>query len=134
MEQKMRDYSEDKVQVSIVQWLQLNGFIYTSTGAGLIKSMRTQITMKRLGYRAGSSDIIVFIKNGCLHIECKRPAGLRWSGKSNRLIYDKSKGKQSDAQKKFEEDITKIEGHYYLVATSVEEVSNFIKENKILPR
>lgn len=129
----MREYSETRVQESIVQWLQLKGFIYTSTGAGLIKSMRTQMTMLRLGYTAGSPDIIVFIKGGCLHIECKRPSGFRWSNKLNRLVKDTQGGKQSDAQKKFEDEITKIEGHYYLVATSVEEVSNFIKENNIQP-
>lgn len=58
----MNKYLEDKVQISIVNYLKFYGFLHTSTGAGLIKNQKTQILMNRLGYKSGSPDLIVFIK------------------------------------------------------------------------
>lgn len=127
-------HNETKLQKQIVQWLKLKGFVYTSTGAGLIKNRTTQMIMMASGYTAGSADLIVFIPNGCLHLELKRPATYRYSAKLKRMVIDDQGGKQSESQKIFQERIGKIPGHYYLVASSLDDVMNFVEKNKIMPK
>lgn len=128
-----KNYAEDAVQRSIIHWLRIKGFICTSQGAGLIKSAITQRIANGLGYLKGSADVIVFIPNGCLHIEVKRPQKMEYSFKTNRLIVSNAAGKQSESQKEFQENITKIPGHYYLVVTDVQQVVDFISSMKIKP-
>lgn len=128
-----RNYDEDKVQKSIIHWLRMNGFICTSQGAGLIKSAVTQRIANGLGYLKGSTDIIVFIPYGCLHIEVKRPQKMEYSFKTNRLIVSNAAGKQSESQKEFQEKISKISGHFYLVVTDVQQVIDFISSMNIKP-
>lgn len=124
-------HEETKLQKQIVQWLKIKGFLYTSTGAGLIKNRTTQMIMLASGYTAGSADLIVFIPNGCLHLELKRPATYRYSAKLKRMVIDNQGGKQSDSQKEFQERIGKIAGHHYLVASSLDDVIGYIKDNGI---
>lgn len=129
-----KSYEEDVVQRGIVGYLRGQGYLLTSTGAGLIKSARTQITMLSLGYLKGSPDIIVWIKGGTLNIECKAPKKYCMSRKTGKMIVYKQGGVQSDSQKQFEGEIKGIEGHHYIVATCSEDVVNYIKENRIEPR
>lgn len=129
----MREYAEDKVQQNIVFWLKLKGFTFTCSGAGLIKSIVTQKIFNLNGYWKGSADLMVFIPNGCLHIECKRSSGFRWSNKLNRLVKDTQGGKQSEAQKLFQKRIEQISGHKYIVVSCLDEVIKFIEENNIEP-
>lgn len=124
-------YAEDNVQQGIVKYLRLRGYILTSSGAGLIKNLRTQKVMNSNGYETGSADIMVFIPNGCVHIECKRPAVYEYSFKSGKNIVKIPAGRQSDSQKEFENKITGIPGHYYLVAYSVQDVIDFFKAKGI---
>ena len=124
-------HEETALQKQIVQWLKIKGFLFTSTGAGLIKSRNTQMIMKASGYTAGCADIIVFIPNGCLHLELKRPATYRYSARLKRMVIDEQGGKQSESQKEFEERVEKISGQYYLVASSVEDVIKYIEKNGI---
>ena len=98
-------YAEDGVQIGIVRHLRMKGFLCTSQGAGLIKSMRTQLTANRLGYLKGSPDVIVWIRGGTLNIECKAPKEMKCSEKTGRLIVANSGGRQSDTQKQFQEKI-----------------------------
>lgn len=128
-----RNYAEDAVQRSIIQWLRIKGFLCTSQGAGLIKSAVTQRIANALGYLKGSSDIIVFIPNGCLHIEVKRPEKMKYSFKTNRMIVANSSGKQSESQKDFQEKVSKIPGHHYLVVTDVQQVIDFVLAKNIRP-
>lgn len=127
-------HDETKLQRQIVYWLKLNGFLFTSTGAGLIKSKITQIIMIASGYCKGCGDLMVFIPNGCLHIELKRPATYRYSNKLGRLVKETQAGKQSESQKDFQDRIEKISGHKYLVANSLEDVIRFIRDHNIKPR
>lgn len=129
-----RRYAEDGVQVGIVRYLRLNGFLLTSTGAGLIKSMKTQMVMRKCGYLPGTPDIIVFIKNGSLGIECKRPKEMKYSPKTGKMVVANAGGRQSDTQKEFEEQIGKIPGHHYIIAQDVLDVKKYIEENGIKPR
>lgn len=130
---RKKNYAEDAVQRSIIHWLRLKGFVCTSQGAGLIKSAITQRIANGLGYLKGSADIIVFIPYGCLHIEVKRPQQMQYSFKTNRLIVSNAAGKQSESQKEFQEKISKISGHFYLVVTDVQQVIDFISSMNIKP-
>lgn len=127
-------YAEDGVQIGIVRYLRQNGYLCTSQGAGLIKSMRTQLTANRLGYLKGSPDIIVWIRGGTLNIECKAPKEMKCSEKTGKMVVANAGGRQSDTQKEFEEQITKIPGHHYIVASDRMDVVRYIKENGIQPK
>lgn len=83
----------------------------------------------RLGYMAGSSDLIVWIPGGTVCIECKKPASYRYSAKLKRLVIDRPAGKQTDEQKSFQASVERIGGHHYIVATTVDEVIEFFKKN-----
>lgn len=129
-----KNYAEDAVQKSIVRWLRFNGFLCTSQGAGLIISARTQRTANMLGYLKGSPDLIVWIRGGTLNIECKAPKTMRYSAKSDRMVVNNSGGRQSETQKAFEEVVTCIPGHHYIVANDLMDVVKYIKQNGIEPR
>lgn len=127
-------YAEDAVQQAIVHYLRLKGFLCTSQGAGLIQSMRTQMTANRLGYLKGSPDVIVWIKGGTLNIECKAPKMMAYSQKTNRLVVHNAGGRQSDSQKEFEEKIKQIPGHHYIIASDPNDVVRYIENNEIEPK
>lgn len=129
-----KQYAEDGVQVGIVRYLRLNGFLLTSTGAGLIKSMKTQMVMRKLGYTPGTADVIVWIRGGTLNIECKAPKEMKYSPKTGKMVVANAGGRQSDTQKQFEEQIGKIVGHHYIVARDVLDVKKYIEENGIQPK
>lgn len=126
---------EQPVQIAIVNLLELMGFTYTAPDAGVyVASKRTRQVLKDMGRRAGVADLIVWIPNGTLCIEVKKPKVLEYSFKSHRLIVKNQAGKQTDGQKAFEEKVKAIPGHYYMVAESVAEVSEFIRKNNIKPK
>ena len=130
----MNKYLEDKVLISIVNYLKFYGFLHTSTGAGLIKNQKTQILMNRLGYKSGSPDLIVFIKNGVVCIECKKPATYRWSERYKRMVIDERAGTQSNERKEFQAIIENLPGHHYIVAKSVSDVVDYFHKNNIQPK
>lgn len=121
-------YEEDKVQEAICEWLDLKRYTYTFTGGGLIHGARTQRTANRLGYRKGVSDLIVWIPNGTVCIEVKKPATYRYSAKLKRLVIDRPAGEQTPEQKVFAADICGIIGHHYLVARTVDDVIEYFKK------
>ena len=126
-------HTETQIQSAIVHWLRFNRFLCTSTGAGLIKSVKTQITMRKCGYLPGTPDIIVFIKNGSLGIECKAPKEMKYSIKTGKMVVANAGGRQSDTQKEFQENIGKIPGHHYIIAQDVLDVKKYIEANGIQP-
>lgn len=123
-------YEEDNVQVSICRWLDMGKYVYTFTGGGLIHNVRTQRTANRLGYRKGVSDLVVWVPNGTVCIECKKPAKYRYSAKLKRLVIAEAAGRQTDEQKAFQAAVTGIVGHYYLEAMSVDDVIEFFRSHK----
>ena len=125
-------YREDVVQIQIVTYLRKKGLLFTSQGAGLIKSAATQRTANRLGYCKGSPDLIVWVKGGTLNIEVKKPALMAYSAKSKKMIIVDPEGTQTPSQREFEAKINAIPGHYYMVAKSVADVEEFILKNKII--
>ena len=126
-------YREDVVQIQIVTYLRKKGFLFTSQGAGLIKSAATQRTAHRLEYCKGSPNLIVWVKGGTLNIEVKKPALMTYSVKSKRMVVADAGGTQTPSQREFEAKINAIPGHYYMVAKSVADVEEFITKNKIIP-
>lgn len=125
---------EQPVQMAIVQFLRAKGFLFTAPDAGInVSSKKMQAIYKRMGRRAGISDLIVWIPSGTLCIEVKKPTVMQYSFKTHRLVIKDRAGTQSDDQKEFEKAITQLPGHYYIVATSVEQVADFIKNNNITP-
>ena len=126
---------EQPVQIAIVNLLEMMGFTYTAPDAGIyVRSKCTRNVLKRMGRRAGIADLIVWIPNGTLCIEVKKPEVLEYSFKSHRLIIKNRAGTQSDDQVAFEEKVKQIPGHYYIVATNAADVSEFIKKNNIKPK
>lgn len=126
-------YKEDGVQKAIVNYLRMRGFMFTSPAGGLIHSWKTQRVANALGYTTGCADLIVFIPNGCLHIEVKRPKILAVSNKTGKMVQRDAGGKQSVSQKEFQGKIEKIPGHKYLVATNVADVDQYLKNMCISP-
>ena len=127
-------HDETILQRQIVCWLKIKGFLFTSTGAGLIKNKITQIIMSASGYRKGTSDLIVFVPNGTICIEVKKPATYKWSNRLGRMVFDESAGKQSPEQKEFEKEINAISGHHYFVASTVNDVEDYFRDHNIVPR
>lgn len=126
--------SEQAVQIAIVDYLRLNGFLFAVPDAGVnVNNIRTQSILKKMGRSAGVSDIIVFIPAGTLCVEVKRPEKREYNFKTGHFVISERKGSQSIDQKNFERRINRITGHHYIVATSVDDVINFIKKNNIKP-
>lgn len=128
-----KKYPEDQIQRDIVGWLRGAGYLFTTTGAGLIKSVKTQIIMSGLGYTAGSPDIIVWIQGGTLNIECKAPKTMKYSDKTGKWVQDSKGGVQTPLQKEFELNVTQKEGHHYIIARDKVDVIQYIVYNKIRP-
>lgn len=125
---------EDIVQQSIIGYLRARRFLYTSTGAGLITSLPLRMRMNSLGYTAGSPDIIVWIPNGTVCIEVKRPPTYKMSLKTGNRIQFHKKGEQSEFQKIFEQRINEIAGQHYIVAYDVYDVEQYFIANGIEPK
>lgn len=132
---KKQSHPEQPVQKSIVQYLELRGFVFTAPDAGVnVKSRVTRAILKSMGRRAGIADLIVWIPGGTVCIECKKPATYRWSERYKRMVIDERAGTQSDEQKEFQALIEKLPGHHCFVATSVSDVENYFHKNNIQPR
>lgn len=125
---------EQPVQIAIVRYLRARRFLFTAPDAGInVSSKKMQAIYKMMGRTAGISDLIVWIPNGTVCIEVKKPKTLKYSIKTGRMVVASQAGRQSDEQKEFEKVIHNMSGHHYLVATSVEEVDKYFKQNNILP-
>lgn len=132
---KKQSHPEQPVQKSIVQYLELRGFVFTAPDAGVNVSSRvTRGILKSMGRRAGIADLIVFIPAGTVCIECKKPATYRWSERYKRMVIDRPAGVQSDEQKEFQALIEKLPGHHYIVAKSLTDVVDYFKKNNIKPK
>lgn len=80
MKRKIR-HLEQGEQIAVVQWLRVQypKVLFTSSGAGLITNARTGGLMKKLGYSAGTPDIMIFEPRGGFHglfIEMKYKDGI----------------------------------------------------------
>ena len=123
---------EQSVQIKIVNWLESNGFLFCAPGLGVdVENQNTRFVLHRMGRRAGVPDLLVWIPGGTVGIEVKKPAKYIMSFKTGKVIQEQARGKQSDDQKKFEERMKSISGHYYIVAYDVADVQQFFWVNHI---
>lgn len=128
-------HPEQPVQKSIVQYLELRGFVFTAPDAGVNVSSRvTRGILKSMGRWAGIADLIVWINGGTVCIECKKPATYRWSERYKRMVIDERAGTQSNEQKEFQAIIENLPGHHYIVAKSVSDVVDYFHKNNIQPK
>ena len=123
---------EQAVQRAIANYLTAQGYLFTAPDAGVnVKSVKTRSVLKQMGRRAGVADMIVWINGGTVCIEVKKPKTYRFSEKTGRVVVDSAEGRQSEEQKEFEKRIHDLTGHYYFVATSVDDVVKFFREKGI---
>lgn len=71
---------EQKIQIAVCNWMRLRypDLLFTISPAGMIRGANTAVLMKRLGYRNGTPDILIFEPRGRFHglfIELKAEKG-----------------------------------------------------------
>lgn len=126
---------EQPVQIKIANYLRMRGFLFTAPDAGInVSSLKMRAVYKAMGRTAGCPDLVVWIPNGTVGIEVKKPKTLTYSEKSKRMIVAEGAGRQSEGQKEFEQRMKELPGHHYIVATSVQEVVDYFQKNNIIPR
>jgi len=110
----MAKVSEAQTQRLILDWLAAKGILaFRMQSGATISSYKGKTRMFRYG-TPGMADILAFTRQTehepslPIWIEVKAP-----------------KGKQSDLQKSFEKQVA-AEGHNYIVATSLEDVENWL--------
>lgn len=102
--------SEAKIQADIVQYLQTRGVYFFSVpneAAGRDAAIR-MARLKALGLRSGVSDMVLIFPGQVVFVEVKD-----------------DKGKQSDAQRRFQDKVNELGFDYYLVR-SVEDVEKVV--------
>lgn len=106
---------EHELQSAVIKILRLNGyFCFANTNAAQ-RSVKMGAYMKKEGLLAGVADITILMSGGRVaFIEMKLPD---------------AKSKQSDTQKEFEKNVTKL-GFTYRVWRSIEDCINFIMDNE----
>ena len=73
------DRPEQKVQMQIVSWLEKSGFLFCAPDCGInVKNMNTRFVLHRMGRRAGIPDLLVWIPNGMVGIEVKKPETINY--------------------------------------------------------
>lgn len=112
--------SEAKIQQEIVMWFRNNYCLNHHTPKCLIfsvpnerKDAREMMSMKATGLLSGVSDLIVIIPNEVLFIEVKTDTG-----------------KQSDAQKMFENDVCALKFFYHVVR-SLDDFQEIIRKKVV---
>lgn len=113
----MRRY-EQEIQKAIIHYLDLKKYLYVVPDTGVnVQNERTRRILWCMGRRAGAPDIIVFVNNGTVCLEVKRPK-----------IGDRAKGVQSARQKRWEEMLNaKLTGHKYKLVYSLEDAIEELK-------
>lgn len=102
--------SEAKIQADIVQYLQTRGVYFFSVpneAAGRDAAIR-MARLKAMGLRSGVSDMVLIFPGQVVFVEVKD-----------------EKGKQSDAQRRFQDKVNELGFDYYLVR-SVEDVEKVV--------
>lgn len=106
-------YGESKFQEQIIQTLRLNKITVFSVPNGARLKITQAWKAKREGMISGVSDLIILLPGAkTIFVEIKNPNG---------------KGRQSSAQKDFEQTVTKL-GFEYKIWSKWEQVQEFIKE------
>lgn len=105
-------YGESQFQRNIIQCLRLNKIYCFSVPNGIHSSVLQAKIAKAEGVLHGVSDIIILLPKRAIFVEIKNPNG---------------KGRQSPAQKEFQDTVTNL-GFEYFIWDKWEQVQEFIKE------
>jgi len=96
---KMPKNEELTIQSNIVKLLRLKGIMVFSVPNGAnFPNVHTRMLMMSSGLTPGVSDLIVLLKRDVIFLEVKT-----------------AKGKQSQSQKQFQEDVEKLGFNYHVV-------------------
>jgi hypothetical protein len=111
----MSNHPESLLQANIVATLSLHRiycFAVSNELLGATKgAARKMAIFKAMGLRSGVSDLVVILPGRVLFLEVKTPTG-----------------RQSPAQKVFQEIVESL-GHYYVLVRSVDEALAAVKNN-----
>ena len=106
--------SERNFQVCVVRMLRAVGFYVFAVPNGGSRNLREARNLKMQGVTAGVSDLIILLPKKIFFVELKNPNG---------------KGRQSPAQKEFEETVSAL-GFEYLLWENWPQVEQFINAHK----
>ena len=98
---------EDNLQRAIVKYLRFKNILVFAVPNGGSRKAREGHNLKLSGVLAGVSDLIMLLPNRAVFIELKT-----------------DKGRQSEYQKKFQEDVQKL-GFEYLIWRSLDDCIKF---------
>ena len=100
---------EDNLQRAIVRYLRLKGILVFHIPNGGSRNAREAHNLKLSGVLAGVSDLVILMQNRAVFVELKT-----------------DKGRQSDNQKKFQQDVEAL-GFEYLIWRSLDDCINFFE-------
>lgn len=108
-------HAEAQFQMSVVNALKAAGYFVFAVSNGWGKMTAGQAVRAKLeGIMPGVSDLILLLPNKVYFIEIKNPNG---------------KGRQSPAQREFEQDV-KAMGHNYMIWDNFSQVEQFINAHR----
>ena len=111
----MSRHDEANFQIGVVRALRMAGRFVFAVPNGGSRNLKEAVNLKAQGVMAGVSDLILLLPNQRVYfIELKNPNG---------------KGRQSPAQREFENQVISM-GHDYLLWDHWEQVEQFIKEHR----
>ena len=101
---------EDNIQRAIVRYLRLKGILVFAVPNGGSRNAREAHNLKLSGVLAGVSDLVILMQNRAVFVELKT-----------------DKGRQSDNQKKFQQDVEKL-GFEYYIWRSIDDCIKFVEK------
>lgn len=108
-------HEEANFQICAVRMLRMAGHFVFAVPNGGSRNLREAVNLKAQGVLAGVSDLILLLPNRKVYfIELKNPNG---------------KGRQSPAQREFEENVRAM-GHEYLIWDKWQQVEDFINAHR----
>ena len=109
-----RTPSEHTEQVAVCRWLRLHRIPFFAVPNGGGRSKREGASLKAEGVVRGVADLIVMLPGGALCLEMKRRAG----------------GRQSPAQRDWEQMVSEIPGWSYKLARGASEAIAILEETR----
>lgn len=108
-------HDEANFQIGVVRILRMAGHFVFAVPNGGSRNLREAVNLKAQGVLSGVSDLILLLPNRKVYfIELKNPNG---------------KGRQSPAQREFEENVRAM-GHEYLIWDKWQQVEQFMNAHR----
>lgn len=110
----MTRHDEANFQIGVVRFLRMAGHFAFAVPNGGSRNLKEAVNLKAQGVMAGVSDLIVLLPKKVYFIELKNPNG---------------KGRQSPAQRDFEDNV-RAYGHEYLLWDNWAQVEQFVNAHR----